>query len=65
MVGVRAPSPRQIRLLVIALTLLVLGPSIARWQMGALGVGLVSIGVVILLQRRRRAPQPPGTPDRP
>ena len=35
------------------------------WNWTGISVGLVTIGVVILLQRRRRAPQPPGTPDRP
>lgn len=62
---VRAPSPRRLRLLLIALVLLVIAPSIARWQMAALGLGLVAIGAVLLVQRRRRVPDPPTGPDRP
>lgn len=62
---VRAPSPRRLRLLLVALVLLVIAPSIARWQMAALGLGLVAIGVVLLVQRRRRIPDPPTGPDRP
>ena len=41
-------------LLLIAIALLVVVPStIASWQMGALGSGLIVIGLVLLIQRRR------------
>jgi len=50
------PDDRRLRLLLVAIVLLVAVPSIARWQLAALGAGLIAIGVVLIVtQRRRRA----------
>jgi flagellar biosynthesis component FlhA len=48
---------RQLLLLAVAVVLFAVLPSIARWQMVALGLGLVGIGVALIVQgRRRRSP---------
>ena len=49
---------RQLLLLAVAVVIFAVLPSIARWQMVALGFGLVAIGVALIVQGRRRR-QPP------
>jgi len=49
---------RQLVLLAVAVALFALFPSIARWQMGALGAGLILIGVVLIVQGRLRRRPP-------
>jgi len=49
---------RQLLLLAVAVLVFAVLPSIARWQMVALGLGLVGIGLVLLVQGRRRGRRP-------
>ena len=47
---------RQLLLLAVAVVIFAVLPSIARWQMVALGFGLILIGVVLIVRGRRGRP---------
>jgi hypothetical protein len=53
--GVRNRSQRRQILLLLAIVLFVAVPSVGYWQLALLGAGFVTIGLVLLVQGRRRS----------
>ena len=55
-VGMKPHVAQRLPIVAVAVVLLVAFSAAASWQVALLGVGFVAIGVVLLLQRRRRHP---------